>query len=135
MEQRRRRWCAPGAARSRSATRPTPRCRRSCAGTRPASPTASPQERQEARLPPACRLATVTGEPGAVDDALTLLAPPDAASRCSVPCRPATSEERLVLRTPRARGAELSRALGELQRVRSSRKLDAVRVQVDPVSL
>ena len=30
---------------------------------------------------------------------------------------------------------ELARALGELQRVRSSRKLDAVRVRVDPASL
>ena len=30
----------------------------------------------EAHLPPASRLATITGEPGAVDDALTLLAPP-----------------------------------------------------------
>ena len=34
-------------------------------------------ERASAHLPPASRLATITGEPGAVDDALTLLAPPD----------------------------------------------------------
>ena len=33
-------------------------------------------ERVAAHLPPASRLATITGEPGAVDDALTLLAAP-----------------------------------------------------------
>ena len=36
------------------------------------------RERLEAHLPPASRLATIAGEPGAVDDALTLLAAPDA---------------------------------------------------------
>ncbi|WP_148614962.1 primosomal protein N' [Nocardioides rubriscoriae] len=91
-------------------------------------------ERREARLPPTTRLATVTGEPGAVDDALTLLAPPPHVEVLGpVPAGP--DEERLVLRTPRARGADLSHALGELQRIRSSRKLDAVRVQVDPTTL
>jgi primosomal protein N' (replication factor Y) len=48
---------------------------------------------------------------------------------------PVGDEARAVLRTPRARGADLSAALGELQRVRSARKLDAVRVQVDPPTL
>ncbi|WP_139978756.1 primosomal protein N' [Nocardioides litoris] len=95
-------------------------------------------ERREARLPPTTRLATVTGEPGAVDDALTLLAPPAHVEVLGpVPTGSAghEGEERLVLRTPFARGADLSRSLGELQRVRSARKLDAVRVRVDPVSL
>jgi primosomal protein N' (replication factor Y) len=36
---------------------------------------------------------------------------------------------------PRAAGPALSAALGELQRVRSARKLDAVRIQVDPLVL
>jgi primosomal protein N' (replication factor Y) len=40
-----------------------------------------------------------------------------------------------VVRVPRAQGPALSRALGEVQRVRSARKLDAVRIQVDPVTL
>ncbi len=40
-----------------------------------------------------------------------------------------------MVRVPRAHGAELSRALGEVQRVRSARKLDAVRIQVDPPTL
>ncbi len=92
------------------------------------------RERSEAHLPPATRLATVTGDPGAVDDALTLLAP-SAHVEVLGPVPAGADEERLVLRTPRARGADLSRALGELQRVRSSRKLDAVRVQVDPARL
>ena len=42
---------------------------------------------------------------------------------------------RAVLRVPRALGAQLSRALVELQGVRAARKLPPVRVQVDPVGL
>ncbi|WP_395691641.1 primosomal protein N' [Nocardioides sp.] len=91
-------------------------------------------ERGEAHLPPASRLATITGEPGAVDDALTLLVPPDGAEVLG-PVDLADGECRAVVRVPRARGAALSAALGELQRVRSARKLDAVRVQVDPQTL
>jgi primosomal protein N' (replication factor Y) len=36
---------------------------------------------------------------------------------------------------PRSHGLDLSRALGEVQQVRSARKLDAVRIQVDPPTL
>jgi primosomal protein N' (replication factor Y) len=90
-------------------------------------------ERVGAHLPPASRLATITGEPGAVDDALTLLtAPPSAEVLGPVPLG---EECRVVVRVPRAHGIALSRALGELQRVRSARKLDPVRVQVDPPTL
>jgi primosomal protein N' (replication factor Y) len=42
---------------------------------------------------------------------------------------------RAVVRVPRARGAELSRALVEMQGVRDAKKLEPVRVQVDPVAL
>lgn len=91
-------------------------------------------ERVEAHLPPASRLATITGEPGAVDDALTLLdAPPDA--EVLGPVDLDEGESRVVVRVPRAQGQALSLALGQLQRVRSSRKLDAVRIQVDPPTL
>lgn len=91
-------------------------------------------QRAEAHLPPASRMATISGEPGAVDDALTLLAaPPNAEVLGPVPV--GEDEWRAVVRVPRAEGAALSRALLELQRLRSSRKLDAVRVQVDPPSL
>lgn len=91
-------------------------------------------ERSEAHLPPVSRLATITGEPGAVDDALTLLAAPESAEVLG-PVDVGEGECRVVVRVPRARGLELSHALGELQRIRSSRKLDAVRIQVDPSTL
>jgi primosomal protein N' (replication factor Y) (superfamily II helicase) len=42
---------------------------------------------------------------------------------------------RMVVRVPRAHGADLSRTLVEMQGVRSARKLGTVRVQVDPVGL
>jgi primosomal protein N' (replication factor Y) (superfamily II helicase) len=90
--------------------------------------------RAEAHLPPASRIATVSGDAGAVDDALTLLErPPGADVLGPVPIE--DGESRVVVRVPRAHGAALSRALGEVQRVRSARKLDAVRIQVDPVTL
>jgi primosomal protein N' (replication factor Y) len=90
--------------------------------------------RATAHLPPASRLATITGEPGAVDDALTLLAAPPATETLG-PVQLSDGEERMVVRVPRAQGADLSRALLELQRLRSARKLDAVRIQVDPPTL
>ena len=64
---------------------------------------------------------------------LTLLDLPDGAEVLG----PVPDEEqsRVVLRVPRADGPALSRALGELQRLRSARKLDPVRVQVDPPTL
>ncbi|WP_206516019.1 primosomal protein N' [Nocardioides pantholopis] len=90
-------------------------------------------ERVAAHLPPASRMATLTGDPGAVDDAVTLLDLPPAADVLG----PVEVDEqsRVVLRVPRAQGPALSRSLGELQRVRASRKLDPVRIQVDPPSL
>jgi primosomal protein N' (replication factor Y) len=95
--------------------------------------------RQEAHLPPASRMATITGTPGALDDALTLLAlPPGAEVLGPVPAEPTSAGEprlRAVVRVPRSVGTKLTEALGELQRVRSARKLDPVRVQVDPPTL
>ncbi len=91
-------------------------------------------QRQEAHLPPASRLATITGAPGAVDDATTLLAAPPGAEVLG-PAPADGHEERVVVRVPRAQGAALSRALRELQQVRSGRKLDPVRIQVDPAEL
>ena len=82
----------------------------------------------------ACGGATSTGEPGAVDDAVTLLDPPPGAEVLG-PVDLGEGESRVVVRVPRAHGAALSHALGQLQRVRSSRKLDAVRIQVDPPTL
>lgn len=92
--------------------------------------------RAEAHLPPASRLATITGEPGAVDDALVLLEVPEPAEVLGPVELPDDEGRcRVVVRVPRAQGQALSRALGDLQRMRSSRKLDPVRIQVDPPSL
>lgn len=88
-------------------------------------------ERREARLPPAARLATITGDPGAVDDVTTLLTLPESADLLG-PVAVSDDEERLIVRVPRGQGAALARALREVQRVRAARKLDPVRIRVDP---
>ena len=100
------------------------------------------EQRALAHLPPASRLASITGEPGALADARTLLALPEHAELLGpVPVDAAAvaedpeAEQRLVVRVPRSEGAALSAALGELQRIRSARRLDPVRIQVDPPSL
>lgn len=110
------------------------------------------EDRQSAHLPPASRLVTMTGEAEAVESALQMLRLPEGAEVLGpVPSRgggrgapgavggaePAAVGEqvRAVVRVPRAAGADLSRALGELQALRDARKLPAVRVQVDPVRL
>ncbi len=93
------------------------------------------EERWEARLPPAARLATVVGPPGALDDLQALLALPESAEVLGPVPTSDPDVERLVLRVPRAQGGELARALGEAQRLRSARKLDPVRIQVDPWEL
>lgn len=92
------------------------------------------EERRTARLPPAARVATLTGTPGALDDLRALLDLPEAADVLGpVPVAGSEDgEERLVVRVPRAQGAALARALAEAQRLRSARKLEGVRVQVDP---
>ncbi|MCM0618703.1 primosomal protein N' [Nocardioides bruguierae] len=95
--------------------------------------------RGEAHLPPVSRLAVLTGGAGALDDALVLLDAPEGAEVLGpVPVDPLAGEDpghRVVVRVPRSRGAALSAALGDLQRVRSARKLEPVRIQVDPYSL
>ena len=104
-------------------------------------------ERRSAHLPPASRLAVVSGAPDAVEEAVagmrlppgTELLGPVPVAAPERPDRPtaAPTEElvRLVLRVPRRWGPELSRSLVEMQGVRSARKLPAVRVQVDPYTL
>jgi primosomal protein N' (replication factor Y) len=90
-------------------------------------------ERSQAHLPPAARLATVTGDLGALDDVLHLLDLPDGAEVLGPV--PTDDEHRVLLRVPRSSGEALSRSLGDLQRVRSARKLDPVRIQVDPLTI
>lgn len=91
------------------------------------------EERRSAGWPPATRLATITGPEGAVADAVTLLAAPAGTEVLGPVGEP--DRTRVVLRVPRSRGPLLTTALGEVQRLRSARKLDPVRIHVDPDEL
>ncbi|MGA9748677.1 MAG: primosome assembly protein PriA, partial [Nocardioides sp.] len=90
-------------------------------------------ERQSAHLPPASRLATLTGAESDLDAAVVALKLPEGAEVLGPV--PAGDDLRLVVRVPRSAGAALSRALVELQGVRDAKKLPALRVQVDPPAL
>ena len=92
-------------------------------------------ERLSAHLPPASRLATVSGAEVDVEAAVAGLRLPPGAEVLGPAPTGHDEDVRTVLRVPRAHGAELSRALVEMQGVRSARKQPAVRVQVDPVAL
>lgn len=98
-------------------------------------------ERQSAHLPPASRVATITGEPDDLEQAVAALHLPAGAEVLGpVPVEgvwDALDEEivRYVVRVPRHSGAALSAALGDLQAHRSTRKLPHVRVEVDPAEL
>jgi primosomal protein N' (replication factor Y) len=118
------------------------------------------EERQSAHLPPASRLASLTGPEADVIAALEALRlPPGTEVLGPVPVaapvprsapvaglgatggppsdqpRDELLQHRAVVRVPRAAGAVLSRTLAEMQALRSARKLPPIRVQVDPVSL
>ncbi|TIC80421.1 primosomal protein N' [Nocardioides sp. GY 10113] len=114
------------------------------------------EERRSARLPPAARLATLTGTPGAIGDLLTLTALPAGAEVLGpLPAPPPSGGagvgnapgaggdarsapsvvERMLVRVPQADGPALARALREAQRARSARRLEPVRIQVDPPRL
>ncbi|MFD6136366.1 primosomal protein N' [Isoptericola sp. NPDC060257] len=99
-------------------------------------------ERRELALPPAVRVASVTGDRGAVDAVVgrvalagpdTVLGPveqPDADPRRGATLEP---QVRTVLRVPLAQGGELAAQLRASLAVRSARREGgAVRVQVDP---
>ncbi|MCW2807373.1 MAG: hypothetical protein JWQ93_1328 [Marmoricola sp.] len=100
------------------------------------------EERQSAHLPPASRVATITGEAEDLEQAVAALRLPEVAEVLGpVPVErqpgSALDEEtvRYVVRVPRSSGPALSAALGELQAQRSTRKLPHVRVEVDPAEL
>jgi primosomal protein N' (replication factor Y) len=101
-------------------------------------------ERQSAHLPPASRLATITGPEDDVEQAVAMLElPPGAEVLGPAPVPPAPGpirtedvpEVRAVVRVPRTAAAALSRTLVQMQGVRDAKKLGPVRVQVDPVGL
>lgn len=100
-------------------------------------------DRLSAHLPPASRVATVSGSPDDLETALLALALPAGAEVLGpvpVEDRAVTDaadapEVRYVVRVPRASGERLSQALRDLQVQRSTRKLPHLRVEVDPASL
>ena len=89
--------------------------------------------RAQAHLPPAASVVTVVGDAGAIDEFLTVAAWPETAEVYG-PTQDG-AEWRAVVRVPRAQRAALTTALREVMRVRSARKLDPVKVKVDPVDL
>jgi primosomal protein N' (replication factor Y) (superfamily II helicase) len=91
-------------------------------------------DRTSARLPPAARTATITAAPDILADALTQLVLPPAAQMLG-PVEIGPDSARVVIRMPRSRGPQLTRALQQLQSARSARKLPPIRVQVDPDEL
>ena len=85
--------------------------------------------RSEARLPPAWVTASVTGGPEAVAEALSLLSLPKGTEQLDMHLMGA--EDGVLLRAPRTWRAALAGAFAEMARLRSARKLDPVRVQLD----
>jgi primosomal protein N' (replication factor Y) (superfamily II helicase) len=90
-------------------------------------------ERVAAHLPPAARLAVLTGPREEVDVVLASLSLPDGAEVLG-PLE-ANEEVQAIVRVPRDRGSALSRTLRQVQTARSAHKLAYVRVQVDPVEI
>ncbi|CAN5322810.1 primosomal protein N' [soil metagenome] len=98
--------------------------------SQPAYAAAEAEARRAAHLPPASRMASITGPAGAVADALVLLdLPPGGEVLGPVP---SGDHQRMVVRVPRLHGPALSAALLQMQRLRAARKRESVRVQVDP---
>lgn len=100
-------------------------------------------ERAELGLPPVTRVATVTGPRDAVGLVVGRVQVPDVTVwgpvvvRSAADAPPALDPDvRTMLRAPRARGAELTRALAASLAVRSARREGGqVRVQVDPAEV
>ena len=94
-------------------------------------------DRAALHLPPAARLASLTGTADAVADLLALAELPAAAEvlgPVAVPTRGGDApEERMLVRVPRRQGADLASALHAAAGVRSARKSEGpVRIEVDP---
>ncbi|MFI7062936.1 primosomal protein N' [Kribbella sp. NPDC050124] len=96
------------------------------------------EERRAARLAPAAKLAELTGPSEAVNDLigrLRELLPATAGLEVLGPVDVDDETVRAVVRTPRAAGSALARALKEAQSARTTKKNPgSVRVQVDPPS-
>jgi primosomal protein N' (replication factor Y) len=92
-------------------------------------------ERRQLGFPPAARMASLTGRAEAVAELLAAARLPDGTELLG-PVPVPDDTERMVLRVPRGRAADLARALHEAAAVRSARKATLpVRVQIDPADL
>lgn len=107
-------------------------------------------DRQSAHLPPASRVAAVSGPPadlgaavetlrssGRLPTGAEILGPvPDVESLRGAGGAPPEAERlRYLIRVPRAYGPELSSALREMQSVRAARKSPHLRIEVEPAAL
>jgi primosomal protein N' (replication factor Y) len=98
-------------------------------------------DRRELGFPPVTRMASLSGSSAAVAEFLAALRLPEGADLLGPvpePPRPGQDgeRERYLVRVPRPQGAELARALADVQGVRSARKApEHVRVQLDPLEL
>jgi primosomal protein N' (replication factor Y) len=91
-------------------------------------------DRTEVRFPPATRMATVEGPPRAVAEFVhDLVLPPGGELLGPVPAK--DGDERLLLRVARNHGPELATSLKAAQAIRSARKGEPVRVELDPQTL
>jgi primosomal protein N' (replication factor Y) len=92
-------------------------------------------ERGELGFPPAARMAALTGPPDALTELLAGAPLPDTAQVVG-PVPVDGDTERLLVRVPRAAGAELARALKTGAAARSARRsAQPVRVDLDPAEL
>ncbi len=91
-------------------------------------------ERVELRFPPAVRMAGLVGTASALRQFLTAL-PDIARSDVLGPVPAGEGVERLLLRAPLAAGAPFAAALKAASAVRSAKKGEPVRVEVDPRTL
>jgi primosomal protein N' (replication factor Y) len=91
-------------------------------------------DRTEVGFPPAVRMASVEGPPAAVAELLADLQLP-AGGEVLGPVPARDGAERLLLRVPRPQGLDLAVVLKAAQAVRSARKGEPVRVELDPHTL
>lgn len=95
--------------------------------------------RAEVGFPPAVRMASVEGVPGAVAEVVDLVLAAEPRIEVLGPVEvedSAEGHERALLRVPRAHGRELARHLHAVQALRSGRKApDPVRVRLDPAEI
>ena len=86
-------------------------------------------DRTEVGFPPATRMASVEGTPRALQEFVKDL---HSGAELLGPVLAKDGEERLLLRVPRTQGLELAGALKAAQAIRSAKKGEPVRVELDP---